>query len=152
MSCHVILRLALLHKLDTCHNMSCHVMSFHVWYYYKANMSCHVVSCHVISRHLTSCYIMSSLHVISRLVMSHHVTSCHVMSCQVTCDTYTCHVTAKQRLVIPCHHVANLSSEPSIETVTLCEKLAVAPRALRMCVSGAVHIFVAWQAAQIGRI
>ena len=64
-------------------------------------MSCHVTSCHVMSCHVMSCHVMSC-----------HVTSCHIMSCHLTsCHVLSCHVMS--RLVMSCHHVTNLSPEPS---------------------------------------
>ena len=107
MSCHVISRLVLLHKLDTwSHNMSCHVMSSHV---FSLVVSCHVTSCHVMSCHLTSSHVLSRL-VISCHVMSGHVLSCHVMSCHVmSCHVMSCHVMSSHvfsclsRIVISCH-------------------------------------------------
>ena len=132
-------------------------------------MSCHVMSCHGISRLVISCHHVMSSHVLSRLVMSRHVTSCHVMSCRVTCYTYTCHVTAYH--VLSYHVIMSRIFLPSLlnsSTSTMAagwprrgfrnrgpgnparsDALAVAPRALRACACGTVHIFVAfaWQAA-----
>ena len=55
MTCHVISRLALLHKLDTySHSMSCHLTSSHV-------LSRLVISCHVMSRLVMSCHVISRL-------------------------------------------------------------------------------------------
>ena len=110
MTCHVISRLALLHKLDTYSpNMSCHLTSSHVLS--RLVISCHVMSCHVTSCHVMSCHVMSchvmSCHVISRLLTSCHIMSCHVMSCHVlSCHVMSCHLTSSHvlsRLVISCH-------------------------------------------------
>ena len=126
MTCHVISRLALLHKLDTCsHNMSCHLTSSHVLS--RLVMSCHVMSRHVTSRHVTSCHVMSC-HVISRLLTSCHSMSCHVMSRLVmSCHVMSCHLTSSHvlsRLVISCHLARESCSRICLPSLPSSSKMA----------------------------